>query len=1051
MRWSVIAVALALLATSSSAGADELEEREAKMVALVKQGKWKPAMVHARAALGLAKKKLGARHATVARHHTNVADLALRLAKLELAAKHYELAVDIRAETLGANHGNVALTLLSLAETEAALKKNEAAAKHYERALEIFEKALGPDNGYVGRTAYLLGRLRGSMGQHQVAIGLLERSLRITTKVVGADHDATLDTLGLLAWYQRVAGDYAGALAHYKILLERQTRLKPRSEEVAINAINLALVLKKMGKLEEATTKYRAALALLESLHGARHATIATTLDNLANVLRDRGQFREARELLDRAVPMWQKLRGPEHLDTGLSMNALAVLLKDMGDLATALPLARKVVEIFTKSRGRRSEETAVALDNLASILVDLGRYKEAEPLYREAMSIHEARFGREHPRVATGANNIGSLLRSLGKPKESLPFYRRALAINTRRRGAATPAVAANHGQLGIAHLEIGELDEARRHLDRARAINDKVLGDAHPSQAFILSHLAWVEIAAGKPRRARALADRSLDIAERHLEPLLFATSQRERLELVGQHQSELHMYLSLTGAPGDAARAYDRVLRWKAIVLTSMVAQRQALLAQSDKRLGRILARLAKVRTELANLAMAVPEPGERKKVAARLGALGRKKDRLERQLSRRSAAFSAGQRQVSAGFREVCRALPRGAALVDYVRYLRTEKGARRWQVAAFVTTGGSCRRPARIELGPAAAIDKAVRGLRALIENRESSEDIIALGNKVRRLVWDKLKPALGGRDRIWVSTDGSLNGVPFGGLPRGRRFLIEDYTFSYLASGKDLLRPARGKTTRGGRSLLVGGVRYGGGNKSRPRSRGSGCGIQSRPRYTYLPGTKTEAAAIAGLIEGEVTSLTGAKAGEAAIKKLLPKSRIVHLATHGFFARPCSSPGGRVDAGDELASNPLVRSGIVLAGANDTRGSLVVDGDDGVLTAEEVAELDLREVDLAVLSACETGLGDIRDGEGVLGLRWAFEIAGARALVMSLWQVPDAETRQLMEAFYRRLRASPELGPAEALRAAQIEMLAARRRGGDPNPWSWSAFIVSGR
>lgn len=1049
----IVAAFVVLVFASSTARADALADRESKMIERVKKRDWAGAMRHARAALRLARDKLGDDHPQIAKYETNIGDLAVRLNKPRMAAYHFKEALDVRVKTLGENHGNVALTLWSLADAEIALGNKASAARRYERALTIFTKVRGPDDGYVGRTLFFLGRLRGDMGQNKKAIPLLERALTIATKVVGPDHTATLETLARLAWELRIAGRYGESLKRYRALLARQMKLAPGSEEVAITGINLALVLKQMGKLEQATLEYRGSLKRLEALHGKRHPQIAIALDNLANVLAERGLYREAREVLDRAIPMWERLRGPDHPDTAVSMSALVSLLKEMGDLATAQPLAEKVVAIFTKAYGRKARRTAIAIDNLATILSNLGRYKRAEALYREALAIHEATAGRDHPSVATSANNIGWLLRMTGRDKQALGFYKRALAINTKARGPNSPAVAVNHGQLGATYLALGDVARARRHLDKARLINKRVLGDSHPNLAYITSSLADLEAAAGNTAAARKLSARSLAIAERHLEPLLYATSQRERLELVGQHRRKVHMYLSVFNRPRDARTAYDKVLRWKAIVLTSMIAQRQALLAHKDRRLRAKLDQLANVRTELANLAMAVPEKGERRKLTARMRTLSREKDRLERALSRRSEAFKAGQRSISADFRAVCRSLDRDAALVDYVRYVRTRGDSRAWHFAAFVTRGGACDKPVRVELGRAAAIDKAVRNYRLLMENNEDTDDILALAGKLRKLVWDKVQPALAKRRRIWVSTDGSLNGVPFGGLSHGRRFLVEDFTFAYVPNGAALLRrPAATPPPARRESLLIGGVRYGSRDKTnkRSRSRGSGCGIQSRPSYQYLPGTKRETDSVVGLFGkgAKVKTLTGNSADEETVKRLLPESRIVHMATHGFFARPC---GENSSVENETASNPLVRSGIVLAGANGTRGALVVDGEDGVLTAEEVAELDLRAVDLAVLSACETGLGDIRDGEGVLGLRWAFHIAGAHALVMSLWQVPDEQTRQLMIAFYKHIQGKKKLDAASALRAAQLKMLRARRAEGDPSPWSWSAFIASGR
>lgn len=1111
MQRLVVCVVTLLAASSLAHGdtkRDELAAREQKVISLVKQSKWPEALVEARATLKLGKAILGSKHIRVATHHTNLAEIAVRLDKHKLAIAHFGSALAIHIHAHGESHADVALTLLSLGQAESRLGKSASAAKRYERALAIFTKLYGPKDAYVARTLILLGHLRSAMkqprkalehlsralpiaekfagadnpqvaglltdiaGQHAAlghprkAIPLVTRSLTILTRAFGKEHPHTLDTLAQLAWYQQSANEHSAALASYRILLARQKNLAlpPTDDQVATTTINIAHVLRKLGKLVEATTHARAGLVLMEKAHGSKHPSVATALDNLASILIARGEYREAREALERSVPMWQALRGDDHVDTAVAMNSLATLLKQMGDLASALPLARRVADTFAKVDGANGERTAVAMDNLASILADLGHFDRAEAMYRKALAIHKKRNGSDHPTVATSANNIGWLLRMVNRPAEAIPFFERALRINTKSSGANHPSTAINHGQLGLAYLAIGKVKKARSHLRRALAINKKALGKSHPSLAYIMSSLAELEASTGKLGKARKLSKAALAVVERHLEPLLYATSQRERLELVGRHRRGVHLYLSLFDRPRDALAAYNRVLRWKAIVLTTMVVQRQSLLARANKPVADKLSELARVRTELANLAMAIPKPSERKRIASQIQELTGRKDRLERELSRSSAAFSVGQRMLTAGYREVCAALARDAALVDYYRYVRTDgSGPAKWHMAAFVTTGGKCKQPARVELGPAAAIDDAIRAFRKAVDDQDETSELRKAGLEVRRAAWDKLVSALDGRRNVWISTDGSLSGVPLGGLPLGtKRYLIEDYAFSYIASGKNVLqkpgakKSAKKKSNARRLSLVIGGVNYEGPKRStskRTRAADGGCGIQSRPQYDFLPGTKTEAKAVASLAakKHKVTVLYGDRADEKTIKRLLPTQNIVHLATHGFFARPCADAKTPDVATDAAIASPLVRSGIVVAGSNATRGKLVVNGEDGVLTAEEVAELDLRAVDLAVLSACETGLGDIRSGEGVMGLRWAFAIAGARALVMSLWKVPDEETRELMEAFYGQLDKRPGANKAQALRAAKLKMLRTRRSEGDALPWSWAAFIVSGR
>ena len=289
--------------------------------------------------------------------------------------------------------------------------------------------------------------------------------------------------------------------------------------------------------------------------------------------------------------------------------------------------------------------------------------------------------------------------------------------------------------------------------------------------------------------------------------------------------------------------------------------------------------------------------------------------------------------------------------------------------------------------------------------------------------------------------------DGALATVPLQALPDGEGFLLQRYTIGQLDHASLLARPRREGTGRG--AVLVGGVAYGD-VASRERG-GTQCVERS---FGALPGTLEEVRSIAETLErydrkAPVTVLMGLEADEQAVVGASVGARVLHLATHGFFADASCLP--EVDPDDlhnrwVVDDNPMVRSGLVLA-----EGNLGVSGDsDGLWTAEEVAGLSLEGVELVVLSACDTGLGEVVAGEGVLGLSRGLSQAGAGAVVMSLWTVPDDETRDLMTDLYREVLARHR-SPVEALRRAQLRALRrAERRWGEPRPELWASFVVSG-
>lgn len=313
-----------------------------------------------------------------------------------------------------------------------------------------------------------------------------------------------------------------------------------------------------------------------------------------------------------------------------------------------------------------------------------------------------------------------------------------------------------------------------------------------------------------------------------------------------------------------------------------------------------------------------------------------------------------------------------------------------------------------------------------------------------------------VRKLLGNAHTLLVSPDGTLSLVPFAAfVDEQSRYLVERYSISYLTTGRDLLRLQAQAASRHGPLVIANPNFDDDGSANPPRTSVARSAPGNRSvnlagfAFDPLPGTAKEAEALKGLLRG-ATVLTGSKATEAALK-LVPSPSILHIATHGFFLSDArkerqegayralydSDPSGRMLMGE----NPLLRSGLALAGFNKGKSG----SEDGVLTALEASGLDLTGTKLVVLSACETGVGDVLNGEGVYGLRRALVIAGTESQVMSLWQVSDAATRDLMIDYYKGLMTGG--GRSESLRTVQLEML----RGTDrQHPYYWASFIASG-
>ena len=504
-------------------------------------------------------------------------------------------------------------------------------------------------------------------------------------------------------------------------------------------------------------------------------------------------------------------------------------------------------------------------------------------------------------------------------------------------------------------------------------------------------------------------------------------------------------------------DALReAFITVLRRKGRAIEAAannVASVRGHLNMSDRK---TLVELDSIRSELANMGTRLPNKIDPKVDPS--GFEARAQD-LESAIASRSAHFRVQSEPVS--LEQIQRAIPEGAVLVELVAYRSQNfqtggRGEGRYAAYVLRNKGG----PQGTDLGEAAGIDNHVSQLRAALRDPTSKD----FNRRSRMLDDDVMRPVrkfLGDSRHILISTDGALNLIPFGALvDEEDHYLIEKYSFSYLTSGRDLLR-FQEPSPPGRESVIFTDPLFdlaaGAGTKplrETPEEAGPRSLDFSRLTYPPLPATAEEAKQIAAVLP-RASVFARADATEGNLKQVKGPT-ILHIATHGFFLpdrqqesldnrtlyHEQNLPGTFSEFEIETAENPLLRSGLVLAGVKQLHSGI---GEDGVFTALEAAGLDLIGTRLVVLSACDTGLGQLLNGEGVDGLRRALFIAGAESQVISLWAVSDTATRDLMVGFYKRLQAGE--GRTEALRQAQLTMMASSGRS---HPFYWAAFIQSG-
>jgi CHAT domain-containing protein/Tfp pilus assembly protein PilF len=974
------------------------------------------------------------------------------------------------------------------------------------RAPNDQDRALLEQKRVLKVTAEMLSRSVAAFdrGRYDEALGLAEESVAMREATFGTEHESLPDPLSWLGAVYRARGYNARAETFSERALAVAEKTSGSDDFITGFVANrYAQICAGLGKYEQAESLYRRALGILEKVLGAETKEVADVLNGLGQLFNEKGEYLKAQPLLERAIATLEKVFGPKDVSLVFPLNNLGLLCAAKGDYAKAESLYERsllirkeklgeghpliatclnnlggvflekgddlraeeayqqALAIRQKALGERHPLVAQSMNNLAGIYKGRREYDRAEDLYRRSTEIVEAALGPDHPTVATHWHNLGMLYHFKGEYAKAEPLYQRVLAAKEKAFGAQHPEVAASLAALAGLNKDRKNYDRAEPLYRRSLAICENSLGPAHPDVALTLSNLAVLYQAKGDVRQAVEYAVRGAEVTERNIALNLTTGSERQRLLYMGTVRTETNATVALhaQSAPQDrSARrlALLTVLRRKGRALDAAADTLGALRSRVTPEGQALIDQLSDARSRLAALVLQGLGRMSRESREAEIKRVEAQIERLEGEVSSSSAQFRIAKLSVT--IEAVQAALPDDAALIEFFSYgpfnfdyTRPDQGYGPPRYVAYVLHRQG--EPTWVELGPVKTIDAAVEELRGALRSPQR-RDVIRLARALDEKTMQPVRRLLGRARQVFLSPEGSLNLVPFGALVDEKgRWLIQRYTFTYLTSGRDLLR-LRAPASATNRPKVFADPEFGG-EAAGGAARNANLQARTSARdwselfFTRLPGTAEEASAIRAIL-GEVDLRMGERATEEALKQI-SAPKVLHIATHGFFLddlsepRPEETPPRSVAVqpvvGLAQSRNPLLRSGLALAGANLRKSGK----EDGVLTAMEAAALDLWGTRLVVLSACDTGVGEIKTGEGVYGLRRALVIAGAESQVMTLWPVSDEATRDLMISYYRDLQAGR--GRSEALRQVQLRMLGDKRRR---RPYFWAAFIASG-
>jgi tetratricopeptide (TPR) repeat protein len=968
-------------------------------------GDYESAEASYKSCLGILEKVQGADHPDTAVSLSHLAGLYQVTGNYQAALQLRKRALTIYEKASGPDHPDTAASLGHLATLYRVTGDYQAALPPYKRALAIEEKASGPEHPNTAICLDNLGALYGELGDYQTALPLCKRALAILEKAYGPEHPTTAHSLSSLATLYSLRGDPQAALPLFERALAIHEKTSgPEHNSTVLIIGNIAEVYREMGDYQAALPLYKRTLAIYEKTSGPEHKSTARSINNLGLLYWSIGDYQAALPFLKRALAINEKVSGPEHFTTAAGLHNLAGLYGMMGDYQAALQLSKRSVAIFEKISGPEHHATARSLGTLAGLHKRMDDYLSALPLYKRALAIHEKSFGPEHRYTAESLNDLGSLYWSMGDYQGALPLYKRALTIN------------------------------------------EKVLDPEHSANAKILNHLATTYIDLESSDEALPLARKGASVALAVTANIFTFASERQRLA----YQESLEPY-DLFGTLGSASDLSQAALRYKGLVLDSVVEDLRLAEASEDEATRDLAEQAKSVKSQLNKIAFDSPtdltdEAKEEKKT--REVQLRAELEELQGQLARKGVEQGNLRRAFTITPEQVQSSMPSDSVLVEFLRY-RHYLGKNEWQTrygAVVLPKEGEAiwaPLPGKAEDLEALIADykKLVRGqavtrqvtLEVLPES--SNDDQVSASQLLTELyekVWAPVERALPADAKIViVSPDGELNFMSFATLiAPDDKFLAENYFLTFVSSGRDLVADKSGTASK--EALLVGDPAFGGEVPEQESRSAVDRAVDTRDwqrmSFAQLPFTRAECVGLEAFFNGqnkEVSSFLGEEATEKKVRAM-EAPETLHLATHGYFLpEPEANKKAREEARKQVGQesnlalkDPMFRSGLALAGAQTTvklraQGNSPDFRNDGLLTAAEVGVLNLKGTRLVTLSACDTGSGESRAGEGVLGLRRGFVQAGARNLIMTLWPVSDKETSELMQEFYTRADTQP--------------------------------------
>ena len=936
-------------------------------------------------------------------------------------------------------------------------------------------------------------------GKYDDAIRYATESADGYKKIFGAEHKEYATALSNLAYMYNQVGNYNEAIKFVTIASEVYKKAEgEKSPNYAMSLSNLAQYNASNGKYDEAFRLENIAMSIRKEVLGDNSPYYALSVNNIASYYAYLGNYTEAIRLGTIASELYKKLLGDKHPNYAITLNNLAANNADIGNNTEAIRLEVKALKIYKEALGENNPNYALALNNLAKFNSNIGNYKEAIRLENIAMEIFKQSLGEKHPYYTVAINNLAHYNAQLGNYRESVRLDNIALEITKETLGEAHRSYAQSLNNIATSYACSGKYNEAIRLGDSALTIYKNVLGEDHPSYATALNNLAKYNFSVGNYDEAIRLGTLSMQKFEKILgtshpyygaslrvlgDYYLWSGDYGKALDSYSQGYSLLSAYVmnnftsmtykertnfwniyadffnkhlpSVAYKTSEAASkktaaatalAYNSQVFSKGMLLNAELEMQKIIEESGDSTFS---ARYHKIRNDHKLLDALFQLPVDARKINT--DSLMRAIEREERQLVNSSKTLGDYTKNLQITWVDIQKSLRRKDVAIEFANFRDT---ALREDIYVALVLKKGMKSPVLVKLFESDSL-YYIKGKEYYTTTR------------LYNIVWKPLEKYLKNAQNIYFSPSGKFHTIGIEYLPDDNGLIMAEKFNTYrLSSTRELALHANTISVTDAKAATFGGIQYDYTEEDWQNLKGNEddnstefrdapiVGDEFRGGVTYLSGTKVESAEIADLLRAadyDVTAISDKAATEESFKNLSGSGlRILHIGTHGFYRTEGDMENANL--GFYRSSNEqsgedrtLSCSGLLFAGASaalDPKHTAEIpEGvDDGVLTAKEISRLDFKNLDLAVLSACQTGLGDV-NGEGVFGLQRGFKKAGAQTIVMSLWKVFDDATQLWMIEFFKNLTAG--MSKRDAFIAAQKVV-----RQKYPDPSCWAAFVM---